>query len=121
MPSELAVAIAAAITGRSGEGGTALAALARTVRDRLGRDHREADASEAELLHEAGDHGRQSVHAEQLSRALAEDPRFAGLVRDQWHAAQTELTMGEAAVHNSFSGTADKVVQARDIHGDLTF
>ncbi|MFI5911402.1 hypothetical protein [Dactylosporangium sp. NPDC051541] len=148
MPSELAVAIAAAIAGRggatvAGEGDTALAALARTIRDQLQRGRREGEAPEADARNEAaaqtadsqataragnsqataqsGGHNRQNALAEQLSRALADDPRFAGLVRDQWHAVQTELTMGEAAVHNSFSGTADKVVQARDIHGDLTF
>ncbi|GAA2578462.1 hypothetical protein GCM10010399_05250 [Dactylosporangium fulvum] len=124
MPDEIALAIATALATKGteaavAEGRTALAALARTILDRFRRGSREADALQ-EAAARPGDRERQLVLAELLSRALADDPRFAGRVLTQWRAVQEELTLDRGAVSNHFSGAADKVVQARDIHGDIT-
>ncbi|WP_432978173.1 hypothetical protein [Dactylosporangium sp. CA-233914] len=124
MPDEIALAIATTLATKGAEavvaeGRTALAALAGMIRDRFRRGSREADALR-EAVARPEDRERQLVLAELLGRALADDPRFAGRVLAQWRAVQEELTLERGAVINHFSGAADKVVQARDVHGDIT-
>jgi hypothetical protein len=56
-----------------------------------------------------------------LAEAMQRDPAFARELRGHWQAASVELTADRGGVVNQFSGQADTVVQARDIHGDLSF
>ena len=51
---------------------------------------------------------------------MQRDPGFAEELRVQWRAASVELQADRGGVVNQFSGQASKVVQARDIHGDLS-
>jgi hypothetical protein len=124
MPDEIAISIATALATKGteaviAEGRTAIAALVSTIRDRFRRSRHEADVLQ-EAVARPDDPERRLALAELLSRALAEDPRFAERVLTQWRAAQEELTLDRGAVNNHFGGSADKVVQARDIHGDIT-
>jgi hypothetical protein len=124
MPDEIALSIATALVTKGteaviAEGRTAIAALVSTIRDRFRRGRHEADILQEAVSH-PDDQERRLALAELLSRALAEDPRFAERVLTQWHAAQQELNLDRGAVSNRFDGSAEKVVQARDIHGDIT-
>jgi hypothetical protein len=60
--------------------------------------------------------------ADALSDAFAADPAFRAEILSLWHAAEpgaSEVTAADDAVVNTFRGMAGKVVQLRDIHGDL--
>jgi hypothetical protein len=124
MPDEIALAIATTLAAKGAEavvaeGRTALAALVRTIRDRFRRGTREADAVQNALAWPE-DRQRRLVLADLLSRTLRDDPEFARCVLTQWRAVQEEATLDHGAVSNHFSGVADKVVQARDVHGDIS-
>jgi hypothetical protein len=124
MPDELAIAIATTLAAKGAEamiagGRSAVAALARLIRDKFGDRSREAAALEAATA-EPADRDRQLILADALRRAMAADPGFAARVLAQWRAAERETTVGTGAVANIFAGTAETVVQARDIHGDIT-
>ncbi|WP_433079657.1 hypothetical protein ACQP1P_40780 [Dactylosporangium sp. CA-052675] len=123
MTDEIALAIASTLATKGtealiAEGRTALAALLQTIRDRFRPGSREGNALQEAIAHRE-DGERQLALAELLGRALADDPQFAARVLARWHAVQRELTLGRDTVSNHFSGTADKVVQARDVHGDI--
>lgn len=61
--------------------------------------------------------------ADELQTAGDYDPAFAEQLRAQWVAVQSGATAtGTESVANSISGSVHgPVVQARDIHGDITF
>jgi hypothetical protein len=61
--------------------------------------------------------------ADELQTAGDYDPAFAEQLRAQWAAIHTGATAaGAEAVTNSISGTVHgPVVQAHDIHGNITF
>jgi hypothetical protein len=52
-----------------------------------------------------------------LEEACRQDPQFGIQIRSLWN--QTGLSMTEEGVVNIFHGQADKVIQLRDVHGDL--
>jgi hypothetical protein len=125
MPDEFAVQVATALATKGAEalvavGRSALKSLVSLVRDRFGRH-----SGEAAVLRKAMDHPDMSeLHielAEVLNRMMRADPVFRGRVQAYWREAATELSSKRNnSVANHFSGTAQKVVQARDVHGDLT-
>jgi hypothetical protein len=59
--------------------------------------------------------------AQALRQAARKDPVFANEILALWTRSQTETTSaaGDGTV-NVFRGQADKVIQLRDVHGDLT-
>jgi hypothetical protein len=57
------------------------------------------------------------VLAQLLERELTADPAFADEIRALWLRAAPNTT--DDAVSNAFYGKADKVIQLRDVHGDL--
>lgn len=125
MPDELAVAVATALVSKGADAAisgarSALAALARLVRERIG-----SQTPEAATLHDAQHHpddpARTSELVRVIERAMADDPAFAQWVQAQWRLAEAERVTGDGAVVNQMSGSADRVVQARDIHGDIRF
>ena len=112
MPDEITMAIATTLATKGAEAlaagaQSAISALARFVRARLGRDANESPSA--------------SALAEALRRAMADDPEFAASVRDLWRRASAELAADRDGVVNQFSGTGEKIVQARDITGNITF
>lgn len=53
---------------------------------------------------------------------MTRDPDFAQVVEEGWRRVPgTEISAVQGDVSNSFSGSAEKVVQARDVQGDIRF
>ncbi|MEU8141752.1 hypothetical protein [Nonomuraea sp. NPDC048901] len=97
----IAGAVATGIATRAGESaGTALSNLTRRVRDRF-RDRQTVLESEEKV-------------AAALEAEFSRDPAFRQDCLGLWNQAQA------SSVANSFTGHANKVIQARDIHGDIT-
>jgi hypothetical protein len=115
MPDEFAILVATALATKGAEAAiagtrSAVGALARLVRRRGDRDR---------AIAAPGDRQRTADLAEAIAAAMAADPRFAAQVRARWEAVAADEPAVRGAVVNHVSGTADKVVQARDIHGDV--
>src|SRR5690349_17002989 len=119
-PDQLALAVAttlvtqgtmAAVTA----GRSAATALTRLVRERLAR-RRGGDEALRAALDQPEDQRQLTVLTDVLARAIADDPEFAIHLRT----LVAELRPGSDLVVNHFSGSSAKVVQARDIVGDLT-
>jgi len=112
MADPVTMAIATAVAGKTAESLTdqarrGLSALVRRIREKF----RDRPADQAALDAAAQD---PDALARALDEASAEDPEFGRQLRDLWR----QLQPG-AQVLNVFHGRADKVVQLRDIHGDL--
>nr|WP_062341857.1 hypothetical protein [Herbidospora sakaeratensis] len=103
-PITLAIAGALATgvaTGAGESAGTALSTMFGRIRDRF-RDRPEALES-------------QETAAAALETEFSRDPAFRQECHALWNQAQS------GGVANSFTGQANKVIQARDIHGNITF
>jgi hypothetical protein len=116
MADEVTMAMAAALASSTVEaavaaGKSALAALVRVVRRRFERVPDASDALEA-AVGDPGDAARVARLAVMLARVMAEDAAFGDEVRRRWVSVEGDIV-------NRFSGRADKVVQARDIHGGV--
>lgn len=60
--------------------------------------------------------------ARELAVAEAYDPEFGERLREEWTAVQAQSTASGDGVANTIGGSVSgNVVQARDIHGDITF
>jgi type II secretory pathway pseudopilin PulG len=99
---------------------SALTAIARRIKAQF-RD-RPADLA---VLDEAQAHPespeRINLLAEALRAAAVADPGFGREITGLWGQAQAEVAIAAGdGVVNSFHGNAGKVVQLRDVHGDLT-
>lgn len=125
MPDQFVTSIAIVLVTKGAEAlaagaKDAIASLYRTVRGRLAES-----ADDSAILDRAVAHPEERGHQDELATALARvmtrDPAFEQAVRTRWQAVETELAMPNGAVLNHFSGRAEKVVQARDISGDITF
>jgi hypothetical protein len=111
-----------AIDGLSEAGKAAVQALARLVRRKLGADEASTDVLTRVEAEPAGEADR-LVLVRALTRAAADDPVFARELTSCWQ----ELTAAHVVnapdgVVNSVSGSVEgNLVQARDIHGGLSF
>jgi hypothetical protein len=124
MIDPMTVAITAAIAGKAvemtGEPAVqALAAIVRKVRDRF-RGHPEEEAALAAVAAEPDSAERLTVLDEMLERAMAEDPQFGTELRELWQQVRMDVSAEQGGVVNIVSGKAEKVIQMRDVHGDLT-
>lgn len=116
---ELALAVATTVATKGGEAlvsgaQTAVGALVRLVRDRLNRAGEcrcPSDLASSEVEEVAG----------RLVLLMREDPTFAVALRRLWGRASVELSAADEGVVNMFTGSARNVVQARDIHGGVSF
>lgn len=125
MPDQLVLAVATVLATKGTEallsgGRSALGALTRSIRARFGKDTDESAALAAAVAR-PDDHARQVELASVLARLMSEDPDFDATVRAQWRLVQSATLATQDSVSNQFSGTADRVLQARDIHGDVRF
>ncbi|MGH3624157.1 MAG: hypothetical protein ACRDQ5_20595 [Sciscionella sp.] len=60
--------------------------------------------------------------AEELAAAQREDPAFGEELRTKWNALSVRQQAQYGGVTNQISGeVSGRVVQARDIHGDISF
>ncbi|TMR00620.1 hypothetical protein ETD83_16350 [Actinomadura soli] len=113
----MTVAIATALAGKAVEVASepvraAVAEISRRVRERLhGRP------SDEEALARADDDPEILQGA--VLRLFDEDPGFRADAENLWNQAQTMASASDDGVVNIFNGQAQRVIQARDIKGDL--
>jgi hypothetical protein len=108
MPEPVLISIAAALASRS------IVGLYKLVKAKFAHDPEATAVLEA--AEGAGD-GSPEVKQlqDRLTAARDTDPVFAEQLRREWE-------RGSGGVVNTISGTVSgKVVQARDIHGDISF
>lgn len=93
----------------------AVAAVVRRIRDKLRKDPDKIAALDAAST---GDTAAAVPLARILDGEFALDPEFRDEIRALWLPV-VPAVQGNA-VSNVFSGKADKVIQLRDVHGDMT-
>lgn len=110
----------------AGQAVSALSAAAKAalqkVRDLLGK--RAARDPETQAALESAQPARpETVRAlaQRLDQVAGDDPELAELISSARRVLHQEITAGDGGVVNTISGNAQKVVQARDIHGGITF
>jgi hypothetical protein len=123
MPDPVVLAIATAAAGKGVEtlisdGRSALGALFRMIRERLGRPG--APSSELdEVLANPADTGRRDDLIKALSRQVAADPGFADELRRRWPLVRAEVDASAGGGRNEFNGSATTVIQAQTINGGI--
>ena len=126
MDDQLVLAVATTLATKGAEAlasgaRTATGALVRLVHSRFREGTREGNALAVAIEHpHEGSH--QAVLASFLANEMARDPHFNAAVRTAWRRLSEP---GADAAHNNvvnnFSGVAEKVVQVRDVRGDIVF
>ncbi|MBO2456246.1 hypothetical protein [Actinomadura violacea] len=116
----MTLAIATAMAGKAVEVAgepvrAAVAELSRRVRERFRGRASDEDA----LARAAEDAGGIPLLEGAVRRLLDEDPAFRGELEAVWNHAQTRAEASDDAVINTFNGNAEKVIQLRDVNGDL--
>jgi hypothetical protein len=81
------------------------------------RRHPEATGELVAVEGAAPDSAPVRALATRLAEFEAADPEFARGLRAEWYGQRAD----HGGVNNKVIGTAGKVVQARDIHGDISF
>jgi hypothetical protein len=126
MDQEMVTAIAVALATKAAEGLTeggraAFEALARLVQRAFqGRASAQAALTGAEA--DPADETRIEELQQELAQTAAEDPAFETDLRGAWRELAPHLTASDSAVANNVSGTVEgNVVQARDVHGGISF
>ncbi|MQA08570.1 MAG: hypothetical protein GEU98_08445 [Pseudonocardiaceae bacterium] len=113
MPEPILMSIAGALAARAATG------LYELVKKKFS-GNQEAEAALDAAEREPENSERISELATALESAEHEDPEFAGALRAEWQQVWQHAESG--GVTNQISGSVDgKVVQARDIHGDISF
>ncbi len=114
MPEPVLISLAAALAARSVVG------LYKLVKDKFSGDP-EATAVLEAAEGAAEDSAEVRALATRLTTAGAEDPAFAEKLRREWDQAAGPNAETDGVV-NTISGTVSgKVVQARDVHGNISF
>jgi hypothetical protein len=124
---ELLATVAVALATKTAEGvvaggRAAFEALARLVRRRF-EGRKAAEMALAEGGSSAGKEARIEILRQALIRAVAEDPAFEAELQSHWRELTAHLNLvGGGGVVNSVPGTVEgDVVQARDVHGGISF
>jgi hypothetical protein len=127
VPDPITLAIATAVASQTAQSltsqaGHAIAEITRRIRNKF-RDRPADLAILAAAQGEPTSPERTTELAQALDRAVAEDPAFGNDIRTLWDQSgyiPININTAGDAVVNVASGKADKIVQLRDIHGDLT-
>jgi hypothetical protein len=118
----MTIAIATAMAGKAVEVAAepvraTVAELSRRVRERFrGRP------SEEEALAQAAANPtpeRVASLASAIGHLMADDPGFGAEARTLWNQAQTNAAATGDGVVNVLNGQAGRVIQFRDVHGDM--
>ncbi|RSM76446.1 hypothetical protein DL991_24845 [Amycolatopsis sp. WAC 01375] len=114
MPEPVLISLAAALAARS------VAGLYKLVKEKFSEDPEATAALEA-AEGAAEDSAEVRALATRLSTAEAEDPDFSERLHREWDKAGGNRAETGGVV-NTVSGTVSgKVVQARDVHGNISF
>jgi hypothetical protein len=118
MADAITMAIATAVAGKTAEALSdqarrAIAAIVRRVREKFRDRPAELETLDATI----SDQAKIGELADLLHQASVEDPGFGSQIRELWN--QSGLIAADGGVVNLFHGKADKVIQLRDVHGDL--
>ncbi|OLT11608.1 hypothetical protein BJF79_23910 [Actinomadura sp. CNU-125] len=119
----MTLAIAAAMAGAAVEASAeparaALLDMARRVRERF--RGRAADERALERATETPDEPERVEALEGVvRRVLDEDPEFGAEIESMWNEARTSVVAADEGVVNMFNGRSEKVVQMRDVNGQL--
>ncbi|RSM56773.1 hypothetical protein DMB66_32985 [Actinoplanes sp. ATCC 53533] len=118
----LALATGAA-NGLTEAGRAAFAALTGLVRRRFqGRESAQAVLAEVETEAKTADYTRVQALRDELARTVADDPAFDEQLRRHWADLRPHLTVDTGGVVNNLSSSVGgNVVQARDVHGGISF
>ncbi|MFY1673436.1 hypothetical protein ACN27G_26300 [Plantactinospora sp. WMMB334] len=101
-------------------GRVAVSALIAFLRDRFRREPEAREVIE-NVLHQPSRDAARTL-AELLNREARRDPAFGAELRTRWEQANAAVAAGPDGVANSVSGNVGgPVVQARDIHGAISF
>jgi hypothetical protein len=88
----------------------------RTRFERGTREHAVLSAAAAR----PDDQKRRTALVQTLADVMSSDPDFDRAVRSYWREATVHVEVERAGAVNTFSGTAGKLVQANDIHGNVS-
>ena len=124
MSDELVNAIATALSAQGRElivAGSkgALTSLFSFIRERFNRDPNKAEVLDS-AINRPGDQPGIDALSGLLTNAMAQDPEFAAQVLSYWRDAAGNGPAGSDAVMNNFIGSANKVVQIRDVQGGVS-
>jgi hypothetical protein len=110
-----------AIAGLSEAGKSALDRLVRVVRGKLSPDSRSLATLDRAQAYPDSDAHRRAL-SDALSRAMLDDQRFAEQLIILWRYVQQDReSVSQGSVFNVVTGDVDgKIVQARDIHGQVS-
>jgi hypothetical protein len=115
VPEPVLISMAAALASRTVIG------LYQLVKEKFAGDHLATAALEA-VEGAVGDSPEVRELSEKLASAEAADPEFARRLRTEWEHAGGNPHAESGGVINDVSGDVQgNVLQARDIHGDITF
>lgn len=116
----LATALATQVaSGLSSAGSKALEKVRALVRGKAEED-RETRTALEEAERTAGEAEIRAL-AERLDQVREQDREFADRLSSEGEPVHREINAGEDGVVNVNSGNVDKLVQARDIQGGITF
>ncbi|MBV9451785.1 MAG: hypothetical protein JO345_38445 [Streptosporangiaceae bacterium] len=123
MADPITTAIATAVASGMGQSLTdqareVMTALVRRIREKF-KERPAAETTLAAARDDPGSAERISEFAHALDEASREDPEFSRQIREIWAQIRLSTIAGDDAVVNTFHGRADKVVQLRDVHGDI--
>ncbi|GAA2790026.1 hypothetical protein [Saccharopolyspora taberi] len=116
--------LATALVGQAATALTAAGAKALVkVRDLLRRRSDEDPETLAALEAAENDPGEPQIKAlaERLDRASQEDAEFAEQLRTEGAQVHHDIRASDDSVVNVNHGNVDKLIQAREIHGGITF
>jgi hypothetical protein len=119
MTDPLILAIATAVAGKSAEVMTdqarqAISVITQKIRAKLGKHPPDVTVLDTAARGES----EPDALAQVLDREFTADPAFRDEIKTLW--LQVGPSAAGDAVSNTFHGKADKVIQLRDVHGDLT-
>jgi hypothetical protein len=113
-------------TALAGQAATALGAASRAalqkIRDLLGK--RAARDPETQAALEAAQPEQPDTVralAQRLDQVATDDPELAQLISSARTALRQEIAASDGGVVNQNRGSAQNLIQARDIHGGITF
>ena len=123
MADPITTAIATAVAGGmaqslSDQARASLTALAERIKAKFTRRPGAKAALDA-ALDDPGSSARLSEFASAIAEACEEDPEFGMQVHALWDQVRSATVARDNAVVNIFDGQAEKVVQLRDVHGDI--